>query len=529
MPRKKTVKVRLRRADARNVHIPLEGINENVYSGSNGPKLDLISLIEDKTPIGNDPLRTTKCECRSPAPIKVPRRQFIQRREETVFTSIFVRPAAGVLGQGSASLALAATSLFLLTSMADVVSAQEYSLCAYRSGTSGPCTCRGPNDTAGQFSEVPDRYCRSVSQPATSNKPVVVPQLPERATADEEEAAEIDTVAARQEPAPSPSADATATTPTSATLAEARERGSIRCGVNTGLQGFSARGASGLWEGVDADFCRAVAIAALGDADKVEFVPLNTKERFEALNEGKVDLLSRNTTWTMSRVVDLGVEFVGVAYFDGQGFLTRVDRGLVSAQQLDGLTICVLSGTTTEANLDYYLDSHNLMANRRLYADKDKLIRAYTSGECDAYTADRSALYSDRAGFDDPQAHEVLPETISKEPLGPVVRQGDRNWAEIVRWTLAALVNAEEVGLTKELASGDNDLKGDALRLVEAAGKTGKKLGLEESWIRDVIGGVGNYGELFENNLGGQTPLGMERGMNALWKRGGLLYAPPMW
>lgn len=410
--------------------------------------------------------------------------------------------------------------------------AAEYTLCAFRSGDNGPCTCRGPGDAPGQFSVVERRFCRSMTRAAKPARGGKIPELPEKA-ADIESSADANSTSENSTQvaaSPSPS-EPQAENPVevSATLEKVRAAGQIRCGVNTGLLGFSARGATGLWEGIDADFCRAVAAAVLGDASKVEFIPLKTEQRFDALRQGQVDLLSRNTTWTMQRVVELGVEFVGVAYFDGQGFLTRQERGLVSAQQLDGLSVCVQSGTTTQSNLVYYLNSHGLKAEVMTFSEKPALIEAYTNSRCDAYTADRSALYSDRVGFADPQAHEILPETISKEPLGPVVKQGDRQWLEIVRWTLAGMINAEEVGLTRERAAADEDLDGDLLRLVEGAGQSGEMLGLQKSWLRNVIASVGNYGEVFEANLGEQTPVGMERGMNSLWKRGGLLYAPPMW
>ena len=317
--------------------------------------------------------------------------------------------------------------------------------------------------------------------------------------------------------------------PKKSTLLQIQARGKLNCGVNTELLGFSAVNGVGEWQGIDADFCRAVAIAVLGSPDKVTFVPLHAEERFLALQQGRIDLLSRNTTWTMSRVVDFDVEFVGVSYFDGQGFLTRHDRGLVSAQQLEGLKVCVQSGTTSEANLDFYLKNLDIDAEKIVFPHKAELLAAYEAGACDAYTADRSALLSERAGLKEPDTHEMLPETISKEPLGPVVRQDDREWIEIVRWTLAGLINAEEVRLTRERAGGDEGLEGNMKRLVDGAGQSGKKLGLTDDWLRKVVSGVGNYGEVFEANIGKSSPLGMERGMNALWKRGGLLYAPPMW
>ena len=344
-----------------------------------------------------------------------------------------------------------------------------------------------------------------------------------------DEAAMPEKPVAAEKPAASGKETAVATEAKQSTLKKVRDRGVLNCGVNTELLGFSALSGVGEWQGIDVDFCRAVAIAVLGSSDKVAFLPLGADERFTALQQGRIDLLSRNTTWTMSRVIELGVEFAGVSYFDGQGFLTRHDRGLVSAQQLDGLKVCVQSGTTSEANLDYYLKNLEINAEKIVFVNKAELLAAYEAGACDAYTADRSALLSDRAGLAAPDTHEVLPETISKEPLGPVVRQDDREWIEIVRWTLAGLINAEEVRLTREKASAEGDLDGDMKRLVDGAGQSGKRLGLADNWLRLVVSGVGNYGEVFEANIGNSSPIGMDRGMNALWKRGGLLFAPPMW
>ncbi|MGD9783291.1 MAG: amino acid ABC transporter substrate-binding protein [Hyphomicrobiaceae bacterium] len=308
-----------------------------------------------------------------------------------------------------------------------------------------------------------------------------------------------------------------------------RSRGKLVCGVNEKLLGFSYQAGTGDWAGIDVDFCRAVAVAVLGDAGKVEFVPLNASSRFDALKAEKIDLLSRNTTWTMSREVDLGLEFGGVLYFDGQGFLTSEERGLVSAQQLGGAKVCVQSATTTETNMAYYFKAHGVSVETKSFPSRDEMIKAYLAGECDAYSADRSSLFSDRAGFEEPTKHAVLPEVISKEPLGPAVLQGDREWAEIVRWVLAGLINAEEVGLMRDVASSGKELGGDANRLLDGAGTTGTKLRLDRNWLRNVVAAVGNYGELYDTNIGKGGALGMERGINALWKKGGILFAPPMW
>ncbi len=312
-------------------------------------------------------------------------------------------------------------------------------------------------------------------------------------------------------------------------LDQVRQRGKLLCGVNTGLLGFSARTESGVWAGLDVDFCRALAAAVLGDGEKAEFVPLETNERFDALKEGRVDVLSRNTTWTMNREVELGLRFAGVLYFDGQGFMTSDDRGFVSAQQLSGSKVCVEGGTTTEQNMAYFFKAHQIEAQAMVFPTREETLKAYSDGTCDTYSGDRSALFSDRASFPEPAKHAILPEVISKEPLGPATLKGDDEWAEIVRWTLAGLVNAEEVGLDKASAASSNPLADDQQRLVDGAGASGEKLRLGKAWLRTVVATVGNNGEMFEANVGKGSALGMERGLNALWKRGGILTAPPMW
>jgi len=415
-------------------------------------------------------------------------------------------------------------------------------MCAFRAGPQGPCTCKTDTDAAGQFSVVSNSHCRRTKAAAPSRPQVppaepsdevrLTPPSPDAAAANASDAPNpADTEAASAPPPPAVAQNLTtgAVGKVGAKLDEVRARGKIVCGISTGLLGFSHRNGAGDWTGVDAEFCRAVAIATLGDGSKVDYVPLDATERFDALKSGKIDVLSRNTTWNMNRAVDLGLEFVGVLYFDGQSFMTTEDRGLVSAQQLAGLKVCVQSATTTEKNMAYYFHAHRLAAVTQTYKTREELVRAYQSGECDAYTADRSSLYSDRASFTEPLKHAVLPEVISKEPLSPAVLQGDQEWAEIVRWTLAGLINAEEVGLDRAAAAASGDLAGDAQRLVEGAAASGKRLRLEPAWLRSVIASVGNYGELFESNIGKTSPLGMERGINALWKNGGILYAPPMW
>jgi general L-amino acid transport system substrate-binding protein len=426
-----------------------------------------------------------------------------------------------------ASLALAGAALATWTAGASA--APE--LCALRSGPSGPCTCKVEGSAPGEFAVFARRFCVK-AKPAEAKAPETPP-----AASESQQPADVVTGAVPG-PAETPAAPQAETSaaasdaqPAAATgrLAAIRARGKLLCGVNANLVGFSALSDSGVRQGLDADFCRAVAAAVLDDAAKVDFIPVETDERFETLTSGKIDLLARNATWTMERDVTMGLAFAGILYFDGQGFMTGDDRGLVSAQQLAGLKICVEGGTTTEKNMAYYFASHQLSVETQVFPSRKEMLDAYTSGACDAYSGDRSALFSDRAGFAEPAKHAVLPEVISKEPLGPVVARGDDAWTEIVRWTLAGLVNAEEVGLDRATAAAAGDLKDDALRLVEGAGASGEKLGLSRSWLRTVIASVGNYGEVFEANLGRDSPLGMERGINALWKRGGLQFAPPMW
>ncbi len=415
--------------------------------------------------------------------------------------------------------AIAAMAGLLAT--AAETTAQSYRLCALREGTSGPCTCEVKGGVPGEYVTVARSRCRPAP---TAQKPdAALPVTPQAAaapaapTTKTPPAAPVNAVAIE-----------TGGLPTSRKIIDVRARGKLLCGINNDLLGFSKQTDAGSWIGLDVDFCRAVAAAVFGDANKVEFVPVETATRFEALKAGKIDLLARNTTWTMDRDV-AGLEFAGILYIDGQGFMTSDERGLVSAQQLTGLRVCVESGTTSETNAGYYLKAHSIDAELRAFPNRAAMLEAYSKGECEAISGDRTSLFSDRAGLAEPEKHAVLPEVISKEPLGPVVTQDDREWIEVVRWTLAGLINAEEVGLTKQTASGGGALEGDAARLVEGAGKNGEVLGLSKTWLRDVVGSVGNYGELFEVDLGKGSPLGMERGINALWKRGGVLYAPPMW
>jgi general L-amino acid transport system substrate-binding protein len=311
------------------------------------------------------------------------------------------------------------------------------------------------------------------------------------------------------------------------TLDAVRSKGFIACGTNTGLAGFSQPDSKGVWRGIDVDVCRAVAAAVFGDASKVRYVPATTQQRFTYLQSGEVDLLSRNTTWTYSRDAGLGFNFVGVNFYDGQGFMVWKKLNVKSAKQLNGATICVQPGTTTELNLADYFRA-NRMTFKPVVIDKlEEVLNAYFSGRCDVFTTDMSGLVSVR-GSRAPNAadHVILPEVISKEPLGPLVRQGDDRWFDIVKWSLFAMIEAEELGLTTKnidqaLSSKDPGVQ----RFVGANGDLGKMLGLDNKWAFNIVKQVGNYGESFEANL---KPLGFERGQNALWKNGGLMYAPPI-
>ncbi len=315
----------------------------------------------------------------------------------------------------------------------------------------------------------------------------------------------------------------------SGTLAEVQERGTLNCGVSTGLTGFAAPNAEGEWEGFDVAVCRAVAVAVLGDASAVEFVPTTGQTRFTALASGEVDVLARNTTWTFSRDVDLAFEFIGVNYYDGQGFMVPRDLGVSSALELDGATVCIQTGTTTELNLADFFSSNNMSYEPVPIETNAEAQQQYLAGACDVYTTDASGLAATRATFEDPSAHVVLPEIISKEPLGPLVRHGDHEWGDIVRWTLNALISAEELGITSanvgELLGGTENP--EINRILGTEGELGSMLGLEADWAANVLAAVGNYGEIFEGNIGESTPIGLARGLNAQWTDGGLLYSPP--
>jgi general L-amino acid transport system substrate-binding protein len=313
------------------------------------------------------------------------------------------------------------------------------------------------------------------------------------------------------------------------TLDQTRSRGFLTCGSNIGLAGFGLPDDHGVWRGFDIDYCRAVAAAIFGDADKVKFIPLSGKDRFTALQSGEVDILVRNTTWTQSREAGQGLLFAGVNFFDGQAFLTRRSLNLDGAAKLSGSSICVQQGTTTELNLADYFRSHALKAETVVFGTADEAIKAYESGRCDAFTTDGSGLFAQRLKTAHPDDHIVLPDLISKEPFGPVVRQGDDRWFNLVKWTHFALLNAEEAGVTaanvQEMRKSANP---EIRRLLGEEGDFGAGLGLSRDWVVRIVAAVGNYGEIFERNLGKQSPLRIPRGLNALWRDGGLHYAPPI-
>ncbi|MCB5201958.1 amino acid ABC transporter substrate-binding protein [Neorhizobium sp. T786] len=316
-----------------------------------------------------------------------------------------------------------------------------------------------------------------------------------------------------------------------ATLDDVKAKGFVQCGVNTGLAGFSAPDAAGEWTGFDVDYCKAVAAAVFGDATKVKYSPTTAQSRFTALQSGEVDLLARNTTWTINRDTALGFNFRTVNYYDGQGFMVPKSLNVKSALELSGAAVCVQSGTTTELNLADYFKGNNLQYNPVVFEKLEEVNAAYQAGRCDVYTTDQSGLYSIRLSLPAPDDHMILPEIISKEPLGPAVRQGDDQWFDIVSWTQYAMVQAEEFGITQanvdEMKNSENP---DIRRFLgtEVDSKIGTDLGLTNDWAYNIVKGVGNYGEVFERNIGASTPLKIERGLNALWTKGGLQYAPPV-
>ena len=311
------------------------------------------------------------------------------------------------------------------------------------------------------------------------------------------------------------------------TLDAVRKKGFVQCGVNTGLAGFSQPDSKGVWRGIDVDLCRAVAAAVFGDAAKVRFTPLTAQQRFTAVQSGEVDILSRNTTWTLSRDTSLGLNFVGINYYDGQGFMVPKKLNVKSAKQLNGATICVQPGTTNELNLADYFRANKMTFKPVVIEKLDEVLNAYFNGRCDVYTTDQSGLVALRASrAQKPDDHVILPELISKEPLGPAVRHGDDRWFDIVKWSLFAMIEAEELGLTSKNIDEQAKSANPAIqRFVGASGDLGKMLSLDNRWAYYIVKQVGNYGESFDAHL---APLGFERGYNRLWTKGGLLYVPPI-
>jgi len=313
------------------------------------------------------------------------------------------------------------------------------------------------------------------------------------------------------------------------TLKTVKDRGQLSCGVSQGLPGFSTPDDKGNWTGLDVDICRAIAAAIFNDASKIKFVPLSAKDRFTALQSGEIDVLSRNTTWTLSRDTSLGANFTGVTYYDGQGFLVKKSLKVNSALELNSASVCVQTGTTTEQNLADYFKGNNMKYEVIAFGTADETVKAYESGRCDVFTSDVSQLYAERLKLANPADHVVLPEVISKEPLGPMVRHGDDQWFDIVKWTLYAMVGAEELGMTQknvdEVAKSD---KPEVKRAVGTDGNLGEQLGLTKDWLVRIVKATGNYGESFERNVGSGSKLGIARGLNNLWSKGGIQYAPPI-
>jgi general L-amino acid transport system substrate-binding protein len=320
-----------------------------------------------------------------------------------------------------------------------------------------------------------------------------------------------------------------ASTAHATTLDDVKGKGFIQCGVSQGLPGFSNPDDQGNWTGIDVDFCRAMGAAVFGDADAVKYTPLSAKVRFTALQSGEIDVLARNTTWTFTRDNALGLEFVGVNYYDGQGFMVRKGLGITSALELGGASVCTNTGTTTELNVADYFRANNLQYEVVAFEKADEVVAAYGAGRCDVWTTDRSGLAANRVKLPNPNDHVVLPETISKEPLGPVVRHGDNQWGDIARWTLNAMIVAEELGVSSanvdSMRSSDNP---EIKRLLGREGDFGQAIGITNDWAYNIVKLVGNYEEVYERNVGPNTPLRLVRGLNALWTDGGILYAPPI-
>jgi general L-amino acid transport system substrate-binding protein len=313
------------------------------------------------------------------------------------------------------------------------------------------------------------------------------------------------------------------------TLKTIKDRGMLSCGVSQGLPGFSSPDDKGNWTGIDVDVCRAIAAAVFNDPTKIKFVPLSAKDRFTALQSGEIDVLSRNSTWTLSRDTSLGANFTGVTYYDGQGFLVKKSLKVNSALELNSASVCVATGTTTEQNLADYFKGNNMKYEVIAFVTADETVKAFEAGRCDVFTDDVSGLYSERLKLAVPADYVVLPEVISKEPLGPMVRHGDDQWFDLVKWTLFAMINAEELGVTQknvdEMAKSD---KPELKRMFGTDGNLGEQLGVTKDWVTRIVKAVGNYGESFERNVGSGSKLGIARGLNNLWNKGGILYAPPI-
>ena len=313
------------------------------------------------------------------------------------------------------------------------------------------------------------------------------------------------------------------------TLARVKQRGQLVCGTSTGIAGFSIADGQGNWSGLDVDVCRALAAAIFDDPSRIKFIPLASKDRLTALQSGEIDVLPRTTTWTLSRDAGQGLNFTAVNYYDGQGFQVRAKAGIKSVQELDGASICTVQGTTNELNLSDYFRVNKMKYEVVAFQGIDETVKAYESGRCDAISTDISQLVSYRLKMADPAEHVLLPEVISKEPIGPYVRQGDDEWFDIVRWTVFALINAEELGVTRanlaEMLKSENP---EIRRLLGIEGKFGTGLGLTPDWIARIVRHVGNYGESYERNLGSGSRIGLPRGLNNLWSKGGIQFAPPV-
>ncbi len=316
---------------------------------------------------------------------------------------------------------------------------------------------------------------------------------------------------------------------TAGTLDQVKSKGFVQCGVSQGIIGFSSPDDKGSWTGFDVDFCRALAAAIFNDPTKVKFTPLSTKDRFTALQSGEVDLLSRNTTWTLDRDTKMGLNFAGIIYYDGQSLMVKKAMKVNSALELSSASVCTQTGTTTELNLADYFRNNKMKYEVVAFATADETLKAYESGRCDVFTTDASQLYAQKLKLAVPDDHMILPEIISKEPFGPLVRHGDDQWFDIVKWTLFALVNAEDLGITK--SNVDEMMKSpspEIRRVLGIEGSSGESLGLTNDWVVRIVKGVGNYGEIFDRNIGANSQLKIERGLNKLWSKGGLQYAPPI-